>query len=202
MRKLVVLTFLSLDGVMQAPGGPDEDTAGNFPHGGWTFPYFDESLGQTMAEQMGLPFDLLLGRKTYELFASHWPQQDPSEPGAAELNQATKYVVSRGTPELPWKNSELINKDVVERIRQLKTSDGPILQVHGSSDLLQTLQKEDLIDELWLKIFPVTLGTGKRLFGDGAIPAAFELLEAHSTPHGVIVANYKRAGDVRTGSFV
>jgi dihydrofolate reductase len=201
MRKLVALAFLSLDGIMQAPGGPEEDGSHGFAYGGWAFPYFDDALGQTMAEQMGKQFDLLLGRRTYQLFASHWPQQDPDEPGAIELNRATKYVVSHGTPALTWEHSELINADVVEQIRQLKNQDGPTLQVHGSSGLLQTLLKEDLVDELWLKIFPVTLGSGKRLFAEGTIPAAFELLEARGTPAGVIVANYKRSGEVHTGSF-
>lgn len=201
MRKLVALTFVSLDGIMQAPGGPEEDTSGGFAYGGWTFPYFDETLGEVMAEQMGMPFDLLLGRKTYEIFASHWPNQDPNEPGVAELNKAKKYVVSTGTPDLSWENSELINGDIVAKIKALKNEDGPILQVHGSSNLLQTLLKEDLLDELWLKIFPVTLGGGKRLFGEGTQPAAFELLESRTSPSGVIVADYKRAGDVKTGSF-
>lgn len=201
MRKLVALTFLSLDGVMQAPGGPEEDPSDNFTYGGWTVPYFDDALGEVMGRQMGMPFDLLLGRKTYELFASHWPKQDPSEPGAAELNAAKKYVVSNGSPDLSWQNSEQVDGDIVAKILELKNQDGPILQVHGSSNLLQTLLRKDLVDELWLKIFPVTLSPGKRLFGEGTRPFAFELLESSTTPRGVIVANYKRAGDIQTGSF-
>ena len=201
MRKLVALTFLSLDGVMQAPGGPEEDPSDNFTYGGWTVPYFDEALGNAMAEQMGMPFDLLLGRKTYELFAAHWPKQDSSEPGTTELNNAKKYVVSNGSPDLSWQNSEQVDGDIVAKINELKNQDGPMLQVHGSSNLLQTLLQKDLVDELWLKIFPVTLGPGKRLFGEGARAFAFELLESRTTPSGVIVASYKRAGDVKTGSF-
>lgn len=201
MRKLVALTFVSLDGVMQAPGGPEEDTSGDFKFGGWTFPYFDEEAGNVMDKQMGMPFDLLLGRKTYDIFAGYWPKQDPSGPVASPFNAAKKYVVSHGSPKLDWENSILINNDVIGEIKKLKAGDGPMLQVHGSSNLLQTLLKEDLIDELWLKIFPVTLGSGKRLFGDGTIPASFELFESTVTHSGVIVASYSRAGDVKTGSF-
>lgn len=201
MRKLVALTFVSLDGIMQAPGGPEEDTSAGFAYGGWTFPYFDEVLGEVMSQQMGMPFDLLLGRKTYELFAGYWPKQDPAEPGVAALNMAKKYVVSKNSPNLSWENSSLVDGDIVSKIKELKNENGPMLQVHGSSNLLQTLLKNDLIDELWLKIFPVTLGTGKRLFGEGTIPAAFSLLETHASPSGVIVASYRRAGDIKTGSF-
>jgi dihydrofolate reductase len=201
MRKLTVLTFISLDGVMQAPGGPKEDTEGGFAYGGWTFPYFDETLASIMGEQMGQPFDMLLGRKTYELFAAYWPSQAKDDPAAAVINKATKYVVSAGQPKLDWDKSVLINGDVVAKIKELKAGDGPMLQVHGSSNLIQTLLKNDLVDELWLKIFPVTLGSGKRLFGDGTIPAAFEHLASKTSPSGVIVASYKRAGEVKTGSF-
>jgi dihydrofolate reductase len=202
MRKIVVLTFVSLDGVMQAPGGPEEDTSGGFAYGGWTAPYFDEFMGDVMAEQMGMPFDLLLGKKTYELFASFWPKQDEkTTPGAEVLNRAKKYVVSDTPVELSWEGSVLIDGDVVAKLKELKQQDGPILQVHGSSDFIQTLLKNDLTDELWLKIFPVTLGTGKRLFGEGTMPAAFTLLESKASPSGVIVASYKRAGKVKTGSF-
>ena len=197
-RKLIVLSFITLDGVMQAPGGPEEDTSGNFAYGGWTVPYFDESLGNTMAEQMGEPFDLLLGRKTYEIFASYWPHHQED---GAELNRATKYVVSHMARELKWGPSHLVTGDVVSEIQKLKDQGGPALQVHGSSVLIQALLKHDLIDELWLKIFPVALGAGKRLFGDGTVPAAFTLEDSKTTPKGVIVASYKRAGDVKTGSF-
>jgi dihydrofolate reductase len=201
MRKLIVLSFISLDGVMQAPGGPEEDLSDNFAYGGWTYPYFDDAMGEVMGRQMDMPFDLLLGRKTYQLFAAHWPNRPADEPGAKQLNDAKKYVVSHGTPELNWQNSELVTGDVGAQVRQFKASDGPLLQVHGSSNLIQTLLKEDLVDELWLKIFPVTLGKGKRLFDDGTIPAAFELIETKVTASGVIAANYRRAGDVKTGSF-
>ena len=201
MRKIVALTFVSLDGIMQAPGGPEEDTSGGFTLGGWTFPYFDETLGQAMDRQMREPFDLLLGAKTYDIFAAHWPKQPDADPGAAVLNRARKYVVSHEPRELAWQNSTLIEGDVAAKIRALKGGDGPMLQVHGSSNLLQTLLRHDLVDELWLKIFPVTLGTGKRLFGEGTIPAAFTLLESNASPSGVILASYRRSGDVKTGSF-
>jgi len=201
MRKIVVLSFISLDGVMQAPGGPDEDASGGFRYGGWTVPYFDEVAGEVMGQQMGMPFDLLLGRKTYDIFASYWPDQDPSVPPTVQFNKATKYVVSASSPELGWENSVLIEGDVVARLQALKQEDGPMLQVHGSGNLAQTLLKNDLVDELWLKIFPVTLGPGKRLFAEGTMPAAFELSESRTTPSGIIVANYIRAGEVRTGSF-
>lgn len=201
MRKIVVLSFVSLDGVMQAPGGPEEDTSGGFKYGGWTFPYFDETMGEVMTQQMKPPFDLLLGRKTYDIFAAYWPKQDPTSLGAP-FNKATKYVVSHSLPKLTWKKSVLIEGDVTRKLKELKQQDGPMLQVHGSGKLIQTLLENDLVDELWLKIYPVTLGKGKRLFASGAIPAAFELIESKTSPSGVIVANYKRAGDVRTGSFV
>jgi dihydrofolate reductase len=201
MRKIILLTFVSLDGVMQAPGGPSEDTSDNFKYGGWTFPYFDDSLGEVMGEQMSMPFDLLLGQKTYDIFAAHWPQQK-DDPTTAVFNKATKYVVSNEPASLSWENSVLVNGDVVAKIKELKQQDGPMLQVHGSSNLIQTLLENDLVDELWLKIFPLTLGSGKRLFGDGTIPAAFKLLESKASPSGVIVASYERLGDVKTGSFV
>ena len=202
MRKLVVLTFISLDGVMQAPGGPEEDDSGGFEYGGWTVPYFDDFSGNVMGEQMSMPFDLLLGRKTYDIFANYWPKQDPAGPVANPFNKAIKYVVSRQSPELSWENSRLINGDVAAKIKELKTEDGPMLQVHGSGNMIQTLLKYDLVDELWLKIFPVTLGKGKRLFAEGTIPAAFELTDSKISPKGVIIANYKRSGEVKTGSFV
>jgi dihydrofolate reductase len=198
MRKIIVLTFVSLDGVMQAPGGPTEDTSGGFTLGGWTVPFFDEALGQVMTEQMRRPFDLLLGRKTFEIFASYWPQHEEEGP---EINNATKYVVSTTLRDHEWRKSVFLNDDVIEAIRNLKREDGPDLQVHGSCELIQTLLEHDLVDEFWLKIFPVTLGTGKRLFGNGTMPAAFKLTEAHSTPAGVIVASFKRAGELQTGSF-
>jgi dihydrofolate reductase len=202
MRKLVVLSFVSLDGVMQAPGGPDEDKTSGFKYGGWTWPYFDDVAGQEMDKQMSMPFDLLLGRKTYDIFASYWPKQDPKTNSVAgPFNKAKKYVVSHNPIELSWENSELVSGDLAARLKELKQGEGPILQVHGSGNLIQTLLKEDLVDELWLKFFPVTLGPGKRLFEDGTIPAGFELIESLTTPKGVIIASYKRAGEVKTGSF-
>lgn len=202
MRKIVVLSFISLDGVMQAPGGPEEDPSSNFAYGGWTVSYSDEFSGSLMGEQMSMPFDLLLGRKTYDIFAGYWPKQDPAHPVAAPFNKATKYVVSASSPKLDWENSVLVEGDIAAKLKELKSRDGPMLQVHGSANMVQTLLKEDLVDELWLKIFPVTLGPGKRLFGSGTIPAAFELTESKTSPKGVIFANYKRAGEVKTGSFV
>jgi dihydrofolate reductase len=198
MRKIIVLTFLSLDGVMQGPGGPTEDTSGNFTLGGWTVPYFDEFLGNVMTEQMGQPFDLLLGRKTFEIFASYWPYHE--EEGAG-INKATKYVASNTLKSHDWQKSVFLSGNVPEEITKLKEQDGPDLQVHGSANLIQTLLKHDLVDEFWLKIFPVTLGTGKRLFEQGTIPAAYTLVDSKTSPTGVIVASLKRAGDVKTGSF-
>jgi dihydrofolate reductase len=201
MRKIVVLSFVSLDGVMQAPGGPKEDTSGGFQYGGWTVPYADEFSGSIMGEQMGGPFDLLLGRKTYDIFAAYWPKQDPAALATAPFSKATKYVVSNSSPKLDWEKSILIEGDVVTKLKELKQQAGPMLQVHGSGNLIQTLFKNDLVDELWLKIFPITLVKGKRLFVEGTIPAAFELMESKTSPRGVIFANYKRSGEVKTGSF-
>ena len=198
MRKIIVLTFLSLDGVMQGPGGPTEDTSGNFTLGGWTVPYFDEFLGKVMTEQMDHPFDLLLGRKTFEIFASYWPQHE--EEGAG-INKATKYVASNTLTEHEWKESVFLSGNVAEEIRKLKEGDGPELQVHGSADLIQTLLENDLVDEFWLKIFPVTLGMGKRLFDHGTISAAYTLVDSKTSPSGVSVVTLKRAGEVKTGSF-
>jgi dihydrofolate reductase len=198
MRKIIVLTFITLDGVMQGPGGPTEDTSGNFTYGGWTVPYFDEFLGQVMAEQMSKPFDLLLGRKTFEVFASYWPQH--LEEGAG-INRATKYVASNTLNRHEWSKSVFLKGNVADEIKKLKQQDGPELQVHGSSALIQTLLEHDLIDEFWLKIFPVTLGKGKRLFDKGTLPASFALVDSKFSPGGVIIANFKRAGELKTGSF-
>jgi dihydrofolate reductase len=198
MRKIIVLTFVSLDGVMQAPGGPTEDTSGSFTHGGWTVPYFDEFLGQVMGEQMSEPFDLLLGRKTFEIFASYWPQHREEGPG---INNATKYVASNTLTGHEWEKSVFLKGNVAEEIKKLKQQDGPAIQVHGSATLIQTLLEHDLVDEFWIKIFPVTLGKGKRLFGAGAIPLSFTLVDSRTSPAGVIVASFKRAGEVKTGSF-
>lgn len=198
MRKIIVIEFITLDGVMQAPGGPEEDTSGGFKYGGWTVPYFDEFAGKAMGEQMKQPFSLLLGRKTFEIWASYWPQHEDSWPG---INDATKYIVSSTLTKPDWENSIVINGDVVEEIKKLKNQDGPDLKVWGSGNLVQTLLKHDLVDELWLKIFPITLGTGKRIFAEGTIPAAFKLTDSKVSPSGVIFANYERAGEVKTGSF-
>jgi len=198
MRKIIVLSFISLDGVMQAPGGPKEDTSGGFKFGGWTVPYFDDFSGKVMAKQMAMPLDLLLGRKTFEIFAGYWPEHESDWPG---INSATKYVVSKTLKKGKWSNSIFINRNVVDELKKLKRGDGPDLQVHGSGNFIQTLLKNDLVDELWLKIFPVTLGPGKKLFDKGAIPAAFKMTESEISPSGVIFATYKRAGEVKTGSF-
>jgi dihydrofolate reductase len=198
MRKIIILSFITLDGVMQAPGGPVEDTSGNFKYGGWTVPYFDDFTGKIMGEQMSQPFELLLGRKTFEIFASYWPEHEEGWPG---VNEVKKYVVSNTLEKHSWKNSIFIKGDVVEETKKLKMQEGPDLQVHGSSNFIQTLLKNDLADELWLKIFPITLGKGKRLFAEGAIPVAFKLIDSKVSPSGVIIANYKRAGDVKTGSY-
>lgn len=198
MRKIIVLTFVSLDGVMQAPGGKGEDPSGGFELEGWTVPYFDEELGKEMVKQMGQPFDLLLGKKTYDIFADHWPRHPEEGVG---INKATKYVVSNELVSTDWKETIQIKGDVVAQINKLKQQDGPTLQVHGSSQLIQTLLANDLIDDLWLKIFPVTLGKGKRLFGEGTKPAAFKLGYSITSPAGVIVASYKRSGEVKLGSF-
>ena len=199
MRKLIVLTFMTLDGVMQAPGGPEEDPSGDFKFGGWSVPYFDEFLGNVMSEQMGHPFDLLLGRKTYDIFAGFWPKQADETGGA--INKATKYVVSHKPMKSDWKTTVHIGGDVAGEIRKLKSGNGPELQVHGSGNLIQTLLKNDLVDELWLKTFPVVLGTGKKLFADGAVPAGFSVEKTSVSPSGVVIATYKRAGEVKTGSF-
>lgn len=199
MRKLVVLAFVTLDGVMQAPGGPDEDTSGGFTCGGWSVGYWDDFMNKVMGEQMGKPFDLLLGRKTYDIFAAYWPNSQ--DPGAAELNRATKYVVSTTLKRPGWEKSILIASNVPQEVQRLKNQDGPELQVHGSSNLIQTLLKHDLVDAFLLKIFPVTVGPGKRLFGEGAIPASFKVRDSGTSPQGVIVATYERDGDIKAGTF-
>ncbi len=184
---------------MQAPGGPEEDTSGGFKYGGWTVPYFDDFGGKVMAEQMSKPANLLLGRKTFEIFASYWPQHEEDWPG---INKMTKYVASNTLKKHEWSNTVFLNGNVADEIKKLKQQNGPDLQVHGSGNLIQTLLKNDLVDEFWLKIFPITLGTGKRLFAEGTMPAAFKLFESKTSPAGVIIASYLRAGDVKTGSVV
>jgi dihydrofolate reductase len=201
MRKIIVLSFISLDGVVQAPGGPEEDTSNGFKYGGWTFPYFDEFAGKEMDIQLGQPFDLLLGRKTYDIFASYWPNADASNPVAAPFNRATKYVASHNPLAADWEHTVRLEGDVVAALTKLKSEQGPDLQVHGSGNFIQTLLKNDLVDELWLKTFPVTLGSGKRLFADGTIAGSFTLTKCVVSPLGVILANYSRSGDVKTGTF-
>ncbi|WJK40636.1 dihydrofolate reductase family protein [Solwaraspora sp. WMMA2056] len=199
MRRLIVNTFLTLDGVMQAPGGPGEDDDGGFRHGGWSVNYWDELMGQTMGETMGTPFDLVLGRRTYDIFAAHWPSAP--EEDAKPLNDATKYVASRGRPALRWRNSTLIDGDVAEGVGALKRTDGPELQVHGSADLLQTLIRHGLVDEFRIWTFPVVVGAGKRLFGDGTAPAALRLVGSSVSSTGVLMCTYQPAGEIETGSF-
>lgn len=198
MRKLVINTFLSLDGVMQAPGAPEEDPTGGFAYGGWSMGYWDEQMGKDMGEFMGKPFDLLLGRKTYEIFAAYWPYS--KEPGAAELNKAHKHVASKILSQVNWENSSLIKGDVIAEVRKLKNQDGPEIQVYGSSNLIQTLLKNDLIDEYQLWLFPVTLGTGKRLFEGGTMPVGFKMTDSKVSTTSLILAKYVRDGEIKMGA--
>jgi dihydrofolate reductase len=195
MRKIIVLSMMSLDGVMQAPGGPEEDTSGGFEYGGWVAPYGDEVYAKVLEKQLK-PADYLLGRKTFQIFASYWPEHADFWPG---INEGAKYVLSRTMKTSNWANSVFLKS--LADIEKLKNSTGSDLQVHGSGELVQLLLQHDLVDELWLKIHPVTLGKGKKFFGMGTIPAAFALLESTVTPSGVIMANYRRAGKVRTGTI-
>jgi dihydrofolate reductase len=199
MRKLVVNAFVSLDGVMQAPGGPEEDPTGGFEQGGWSVNFWDEQMMASMDEFMGKPFDLVLGRKTYEIFAAYWPHSEAS--GAAELNRATKYVASRTLDKLDWEPSRLLEDDVPEAVARLKEEDGPELQVHGSSNLIQTLVRHGLVDQFRVFIFPVVLGTGKRLFGEGVPPGALNLVDSQIASTGVIMATYEPAGEIPIGTF-
>jgi dihydrofolate reductase len=199
VTKLVTTTFVTLDGVMQAPGGPDEDRSSGFTHGGWSVGYWDQMMGDAMGQFMGHPFDLLLGRKTYEIFAAHWPHS--TDPGADALNAARKHVASRTLKTVDWKNSTLIKGDVAKYVADLKTGSGPEIQVHGSGDLIQTLLRNDLIDELHLWIFPVVLGSGKRLFADGTIPAGLKVADLKTSSTGVVIATYERDGAIKYGSF-
>ena len=193
-RKVIVISMITLDGVMQAPGGPEEDTSDGFKYGGWSAPYFDDVVDKVMEKQMK-PADLLLGRKTFEIFDSYWPEHADFWPG---INDVTKYVMSKTMKKSDWKNSVFLKSPAA--IEKLKNSKGSDIQVHGSGELIQLLLKNDLVDELWLKIHPLTLGKGKKLFEDGTIPAAFTLTDSLVTPSGVIMANYKRAGKVKTGT--
>lgn len=194
MRKIIVLSMITLDGVMQAPGGPREDTSGGFKYGGWTASYGDEVFNENMKEELK-PADYLLGRKTFEIFASYWPQHAAFWPG---INEGAKYVLSQTMEESDWKHTVFV-KGLAD-IQKLKNSEGADIQVWGSSKLIQLLFKHDLVDEFRLKIYPLTLGEGKKLFENGAIPAAFTLTESQVTSKGVIIANYKRAGEVMTGN--
>ena len=197
MRKVIVLEFITLDGVIQAGGGPEEDTSGGFAYGGWQAPYSDDVLGTVMKRQMNMPFDLLLGRKTFEIWAPYWPHHADIWPG---VNPATKYVASNTITSHEWQPSVFLGGDIAEKVSQLKQQEGPDLHVYGSANLVQTLMKHDLVDAFWLKIFPLTLGGGKRLFADGTIPAAFKVTESTVSSTGVILVNYERAGAIPTNT--
>src|SRR5512147_3048362 len=197
MRNIIVLEHISLDGVIQAPGGPEEDTSGGFAYGGWAAGYSDEILGSLLRRQMNLPFDLLVGRKTFEIWAPYWPKHVDAWQG---VNAATKYVASNTRTSSEWQPSVFLNGDIAEEVAKIKQQPGPDLNVWGSGNLIQTLMKNDLVDAFWLMIYPITLGGGKRLFADGTIPAAFKVSEGNVTPNGVIVVNYERAGAITTGS--
>jgi dihydrofolate reductase len=198
MRKVIVLEHISLDGVIQAPGGPEEDTSGGFAYGGWSSPYSDEILGAALGKQMSSPFDLLLGRETFDIWEPYWPKHTDIWPGAGT---ATKYVASNTRTSSEWQPSVFLNGDIAEKVARIKQQPGPDLHVWGSGNLIQTLLKHDLVDAFWLMIYPVTLGAGKRLFAGGTMPMAFKVAEGIVTPSGVIVVNYERAGAVTTGSF-
>ncbi|WP_095201760.1 dihydrofolate reductase family protein [Mesorhizobium carmichaelinearum] len=200
MRKIIAATFVSLDGVMQAPGGPEEDPVGGFEFGGWTFHYFDEVGGAAMEELFSKPFALLLGRRTYDIFAAYWPYQ--KDPIADAFNPATKYVATHRPDTLSWQNTQSLGSDIVAALRRLSQEDGPDLLIQGSANLIQTLLANGLIDEIRLMIFPLLLGKGKRLFGDSAMPAAFKLAKSQTSSTGVIIATYERAGEIEVGSFV
>ena len=197
MRKVIVLEHMSLDGVIQAPGGPEEDTSGGFAHGGWISHYSDPILGTALRKKMNSPFDLLVGRKTFEIWEPYWPQHADAWPG---VNAATKYVASNTRTSSKWQPSVFLNGDIPNQVAKLKQQQGPDLNVWGSGNLLQTLIKHDLVDAFWLMIYPVTLGGGKRLFADGTIPAAFKVTESTVGSTGVIIVNYERAGAIPTGS--
>jgi dihydrofolate reductase len=200
-RKLIVQTFVTLDGVMQAPGGPGEDDSGGFAHGGWSVRYWDDQMGEVMDEATGRPFAMVLGRRTYDIMAAFWPTA-PEEAGAKVFNDATKYVASRGRPNLEaWSNSVLVEGDAGDGLAALKAEDGPELQVHGSANLIQTLLRHNLVDEYRLWVFPVVIGSGKRLFGDGAIPAGLRLVDSKVSTTGVVMGVWEPAGELVTGSF-
>jgi dihydrofolate reductase len=196
MRKIVVISHVSLDGVIQSMGAPDEDTSGDFAYGGWIAPYADEVLGTVIRSEMNMPFELLIGRKTFEIWAPYWPHHADVWPG---VNTATKYVVSNTMTTHEWQPTVFLDGDIVGKVRQLKQGPGPDLHVYGSGNLLQTLMKHDLLDAYWLKIYPLTLGSGKRLFADGSIPAAFKVTDSDISPSGVVMVTYERAGAITAG---
>ena len=200
MRTVIVNMFLSLDGVMQAPGGPEEDPSSGFTQGGWSVNYWDEMMGQVMTDAMSTGFDLLLGRRTYDIFAAYWPHAG-DDAGAKPLNDATKYVASRSHPTLEWSKSVLIEGDAAEAIAALRKEDGPELQVHGSGNLIQTLLRHNLVDEYRLWVFPLVIGSGKRLFSEGTIPSGLKLVDSKVSTTGVVIGTYEPAGEIVTGSF-
>jgi dihydrofolate reductase len=200
MRRLIVHTFLTLDGVMQAPGGPGEDDEGGFSYGGWSVSYWDDQMGEVMGEATSKPFAMVLGRKTYDIMAAYWPTA-PEDTGAMVFNDATKYVASRSPQKLDWSNSVLIEGDAAEGLAALKKEDGPELQVHGSGNLIQTLLRNNLVDEYRLWVFPVVIGSGKRLFADGAIPSGLKLVDSKISTTGVVMGRYEPAGEIPIGSF-
>jgi dihydrofolate reductase len=200
MRELIVQTFVTLDGVMQAPGGPGEDDSGGFAYGGWSVNYWDEQMGQVMGEATSTPFAMVLGRWTYDIMAAYWPHASEAE-GAPTFNNATKCVASRGRPTLEWSNSVLIEGDAANGIAALKKEDGPELQVHGSANLIQTLLRHDLVDQYRLWVFPLVIGSGKRLFSDGTIPSGLRLVDSKVSSTGVVMGTWEPAGEIATGSF-
>jgi len=200
MRRIITTTFVTLDGVLQAPGGPEEDPTGNFKWGGWSFHYWDEMMGNAMNEFMKKSFDLLLGRRTYEIFAAHWPYIK-NDPIAHKFNSIRKHVVSRKPMKLEWENSTLINGDVATELRNLKEQDGNELWVHGSGNLIQTLLARNLVDTLYVWTFPVLIGKGKRLFAEGTKPGALKLIDSRTSTTGVIISKYEPAGELKIGSF-
>jgi dihydrofolate reductase len=198
VRKVIALEFITLDGVIQAGGGPEEDISGGFAYGGWQAPYDDDVLGTVMRQQLNLPFDLLLGRITFDIWEPYWPKHADIWPG---VMTATKYVASNTRTSSAWQPTVFLGGDIPEQVRQLKQQPGPNLHVYGSANLLQTLMKHDLVDAYWLKMYPLTLGGGKKLFADGTIPAAFRVTESYVSPNGILIANYERAGAVKTGRY-
>ena len=202
MRKIVVGAFVSLDGIMQAPGGPDEDPIGGFKHGGWAAPYFDKSMEEAVGEMFSRPFDLLLGRKTYDIFAAYWPYVDPDDSIGPLFDRINKYVATRNPNlKLSWQNSHALGPDAVSAVRTLKNEEGPDLLTQGSTDFLKTLLASDLVDEINIFFFPLLLGKGKKLFGDAAFPTALELVSSKVTGSGVTINKYARGGEIVTGSI-